>query len=644
MSPVLFSQLKVEPNAKGLVEKALARASGTDQDKVKAALVAAAGQNGNRVLSANEVQAVVDAFVQSSGAATGVMTSAQLGVGLDLAGGTIQSMASLSNIDGVSTHFTFQESLAAKLVGELNDSVARAAGRPLDVNMMIFEFQSDTIQKAIVDLAKANPNVTFRIIADSTQATASGNNALPEILSQKLPNVQVKFKKDFPYTWNATLKRPDYNHLVTEGLNHHKGFATFIDGMPDRLVTGSFNWSDTADTKNYEDMSVFHGVDASTRRAVEQYGDEFAGFFNNSAACLSPNQFADFKKQKWDEMVTAHGGTVTPANPRPNDSYPTYTLTADLKSFDANGLRPVDKERLSALVGKALTTSILSERTRFGRFASLDELKARLPAVAALPAEKLAALAQAMSFGSGQVSINNGTADELRGAGFTATQAKAIVAFREKNGDFEAIADVALVPGVPAAKLAGVTARLSAVDVEGFFNSRPFGSSVGGTGYGSGGGRTSPAMGPTGVVGNAAASVTVGATDLFNRAKPGQTISVAMYGMSTTAPEYKSLIEAAKRGVPVRVVLNDDLTQSTVAALKALKAQGLPIEVRVQKAKTMHEKFGVVGDDVFSGSANFSESSSTKHSEDRFTVKNSLEFSSAFQSEFELLWAKSKPG
>ena len=68
----------------------------------------------------------------------------------------------------------------------------------------------------------------------------------------------------------------------------------------------------------------------------------------------------------------------------------------------------------------------------------------------------------------------------------------------------------------------------------------------------------------------------------------------------------------------------------------------LPIDVRVQSAKTMHEKFGVVGDDVFSGSANFSESSSTKHSEDRFTIKNQREIAAQFQSEFELLWAKSR--
>jgi phosphatidylserine/phosphatidylglycerophosphate/cardiolipin synthase-like enzyme len=57
----------------------------------------------------------------------------------------------------------------------------------------------------------------------------------------------------------------------------------------------------------------------------------------------------------------------------------------------------------------------------------------------------------------------------------------------------------------------------------------------------------------------------------------------------------------------------------------------------------MHEKFGVVGNDVFFGSANFSESSSTKHSENRITVKNHEETASQFKARFEELWGKSKP-
>jgi len=192
------------------------------------------------------------------------------------------------------------------------------------------------------------------------------------------------------------------------------------------------------------------------------------------------------------------------------------------------------------------------------------------------------------------------------------------------------------------AALNSVAKNLNVTDVEAFFNSRPFGAPVGGTGYGSGATRTTAAMGADGKVTQAAASVTVAATDLFNRAKAGDKVSVAMYGISASSKEFQSMVAAAKRGAVVRLVLNDDYNEPATKAIKALKAQGFDIDVRIQSAKTMHEKFGVVGNDVFFGSANFSESSSTKHSEDRFSVKNSEEIAAGFQGRFDALWAKSK--
>ncbi|MFN7135411.1 MAG: phospholipase D-like domain-containing protein, partial [Myxococcales bacterium] len=232
---------------------------------------------------------------------------------------------------------------------------------------------------------------------------------------------------------------------------------------------------------------------------------------------------------------------------------------------------------------------------------------------------------------------------ELDVAGFSASMAKAIVAHREKHGDFESVDELLQVPGMTVARLNLARRHLSAEDVEAFFNSRPLGAPEAGTGYGrESSSRTSALMNERGEVVRARPTVTAGVADLFHRAKPGQTVRVAMYGMSSTSGEFRAMVAAARRGVAVKVVLNDAYTASTVTALKALAQQGLPVEVRVQTAKTMHEKFGVIGDDVFFGSANFSESSSTKHSEDRFVVKNSLELSEAFAARFDELWGKSK--
>lgn len=396
----------------------------------------------------------------------------------------------------------------------------------------------------------------------------------------------MKFKKDFPYVWSSSQGRPIYSHGASQGLNHHKGLVTFIDGKPDLLGTGSFNWSSTADTKNYEDLTTFINLDSASARAIRQFGEEFAGYWNNPNAALSLNAFQNFKGEQWNAMLTANGKAPTAKTDRPDDSYPPYTMPTDSKSIDVNSFRAADEERLGALLGsRELARRVRLEREKFGHFADLAELKERVPALASFSDSQL----DAISFGSGRVSINTATIEELEQAGLTKKQAETVVAWREKNGDFESVADLEKL-GVPRSTLTRLKDVLTAVDVEAFFNSKAWGDAKGDTGYGPAGDRQSPVAGADGAVKLSDASVTVAATDLFNRAKPPDTIDVAMYGASPSAPEMKSLMDAAKRGVPVRVILNDDYTAAAVAALKALAAQGYPVEVRIQKAKTMHEK------------------------------------------------------
>ncbi len=247
-----------------------------------------------------------------------------------------------------------------------------------------------------------------------------------------------------------------------------------------------------------------------------------------------------------------------------------------------------------------------------------------------------------VNFGSGQLSINAATVEELDRAGFSRAQAEVIVQYRHQHGDFDSIDDLVVKVGIPAPTLKRLGPNLTAVDVEVFFNSRASGDPAAGTGYGPDGSRLAMVANANGVVEPTRASVVVAATDLFNRAQAGQKICVAMYGANPSSPEFKAMVAAARRGAIVRVVFEDDFTQTSVAALQALMNQGLDVDVRIQKAKTMHEKFGVLGNDVFFGSANFSESSSTKHSENRITVKNHEETARQFQSRFDELWVKSR--
>ncbi len=637
--PTVLSRLSLSTNAEARVTELIDRLDAKDVDAVSDVLLRAAESDGDWILSDQEVGAVVDAFDQvdrSSAALTRQKTSLAL-VGAEDAVGRLEDAA---NVNGVRIHFS--DALERRLIDELQAAVARAAGRPIDINMAIFEFQSDAIEKAIADIAQAHKNATFYIVGDSGQASDVGGNALPSLLKLKLPNVHVKYKKDYPYIWDKQQQRPVYSHTATKGLNHHKGFVTTIDGALDRLVTGSFNWSKTADTKNYEDLAIVHAKDSNTRRLIGQFHDELAGFFNTEDAALSPNAFAEFKRQQLDAMRVKNGLPPRNGRPQPVEAPVIYTPRQDDWSFDLNGYRAHDGARLEKLVGKALAKDIADERERHGRFTSFSELEQRVPAVARLAA-KTKAVVEHADYGSGRVSVNTASQDELEGAGFTAAAAAAIVAQREQRGDFDDLSAVGKVRGVGATAVAKIADRLDASDAEAFFNSRPFSAAAAGTGYGTvASARTTAVRLANGTVGAQPAEITWGAVDFFNGAKSGDTISVAMYGMSPSSPESKALEAAAKRGAKVRVVVNDSGTDTAVAALEAWRKAGLDVEVRIQRAKTMHEKFGVVGDDVFFGSANFSESSSTKHSENRVTLKNQPRLARRFSNQFDLLWSKSK--
>ena len=130
--------------------------------------------------------------------------------------------------------------------------------------------------------------------------------------------------------------------------------------------------------------------------------------------------------------------------------------------------------------------------------------------------------------------------------------------------------------------------------------------------------------------------------DMLRRAAPGQTFRLAIYGMSPSSPEFKAIRAAVERGVKARVVIYSKYNGKAIDALRDLKDAGYDVDARIIKSRVMHEKFGVVGDDVFNGSANLSTSSITKHSEDRFFFRNMPKLADRFVEEFATLWARGR--
>lgn len=640
MPNLAIAGLRIAPEAAPAVNAALKDVSAAAKTALKAAFKRAAGTDSNARLDLAEASLVSAAIAKAT--KQGQLDLAELKSFVDQA---VAGQRALATPAGVKAYFSSTTpDMRGVIIDAMKDTVARAAGRPVEINILIFSFVDPMIGNAMKDIAAANPNVHFRLIADFGDLSDGQNHQPPALAKAGLPGLSIKYKKDAPYVWDEKNKRPRYDHNSTKGLNHHKGFVAYIDGQPDQLVTGSLNWSPTADDSNYENVLVFDAKNAINRRLIAAFQAEFVAFYNSPSA-LNTAQAKAHRAELTNQMRAEHGLpplTVPPAGPAEAN----YVPVAPGLSFDVNDLSDAGYAKLKAAVkSSTMAAAIAGEIASYGPVRSLEELRARVKKLGALPAAEQAALQSSMVFGEGSVPINTASADELvRWLGIKKTQAVAIVAKRSSVGEMESLAGLSGVPGLTPAVLEKIGVRCSARTGQAFFSARPYGAPEAQRGWApENAARTVPQSGPTGVVTEAPASLSAGIVDLMNRAKPGDEVKIAMYGISSSTPEYAAVVAAAKRGVDVRLVLNDDFNGGVALALTALEAAGTPIHVRIQKARTMHEKFGVVNDDVFDGSANFSSSSAEKHTEDRFVLKNDQALAQTFHDEFELLWSKSKP-
>ena len=472
-------------------------------------------------------------------------------------------------------------------------------------------------------------------------------------------NIQARFKLDTPYVYNQATGRADFSHNASKGLNHHKGLVVRVGGVPLTVVTGSYNWSQTAETSNYENLMVFHYSDAIDRDMMYDYAAEFDAFFFDTTITGTPAEAAAYAS--WGRKKTVHQANrsrpapgppptrVAPAQ-IPGTGSATGSITGVCDSTNplfilSNGisaaacvLEPVNinnasRERLGQL---ALATSDISAiiGTRATPFADLADFETRTGIV--LPSDAN------VEFGTNLIAINEAGADELTALpGIGPVLAARIIEHRNTYGEFESIEDLSDVRGIGASKLEGLWEFATAAYSKAYFSSRHLGETAG-TGYSDVNGQKTILVrnAADNEVTEVAGTLNQPIIDLMRRVpgNPGDHVRIAAYLLDARAPEFDAIVNAARRGAKVQVVMNQAWTQGTTAALAAIvKAEGLDIEVRITQ-RTMHEKFGVFEDDVFNGSANLSSSSWKKHSEDRFMFKNQPALADKFAARFDQLW------
>lgn len=132
--------------------------------------------------------------------------------------------------------------------------------------------------------------------------------------------------------------------------------------------------------------------------------------------------------------------------------------------------------------------------------------------------------------------------------------------------------------------------------------------------------------------------------DFLNRSNSGSTVKMAMFAFSSRVAEFNAILQAARRGVHFKIVLDQALSDKTYARLKDLSEnEMLPIELKMSN-RMMHQKYLVNEIDclLLTGTANFTTDSKYRHAEHRFLFAGDSKLIRQFVENFDIIWKRLK--
>ena len=119
-----------------------------------------------------------------------------------------------------------------------------------------------------------------------------------------------------------------------------------------------------------------------------------------------------------------------------------------------------------------------------------------------------------------------------------------------------------------------------------------------------------------------------------------ETIRLAAYNF-TSKDIARALLDAKKRGVDVKVVLDRSNAKARYSSAKFLAHADIPVRIDYKYA-IMHNKFIVVdGETVETGSFNYTNAAENKNAENVIILRNYPELAELYKEQWEKLWNES---
>jgi len=122
----------------------------------------------------------------------------------------------------------------------------------------------------------------------------------------------------------------------------------------------------------------------------------------------------------------------------------------------------------------------------------------------------------------------------------------------------------------------------------------------------------------------------------------GARLQVAMYALSPRVPEFGALIDAARRGVTVALVLDGTIGARAADVIAGFaRREGLRLSVQTTRRR-MHQKYLCCPDTgmVLTGTANMTADATERHSDHRILWRANPALATAFSDDFETLRAR----
>ncbi|MFZ2960478.1 MAG: phospholipase D-like domain-containing protein [Candidatus Ozemobacteraceae bacterium] len=152
------------------------------------------------------------------------------------------------------------------------------------VDIAMFSFTHFAIANKILEAAEKKPGAKFRLFFDHSMLLSGPDRKglMPPMIEEKikekkLANIEVRYKfRANSYAYDAKTKVVAQDHFKAP-LLHHK----FMVINKKKIITGSYNWSASAELRNMEDDVIFDASTPYGKDVIDRYLAEFEFLWDN---------------------------------------------------------------------------------------------------------------------------------------------------------------------------------------------------------------------------------------------------------------------------------------------------------------------------------------------------------------------------